>query len=304
MSINLITKYVPLLDEVYKRGLTSSDLEGNSALVRESMDANSVLVPRVSNQGLADYDKSTGFVAGSSSLTWETHTFTQDRGRSFTIDNADNMETAGLAFGTLGADFVSVNVVPETDAYRYATLAAKAAIQEDADLTSATVDAAIDAGSQSMDEANVPTEGRILYVSPSVYTLIKQSDNFDRSLAPGQSPNRNFGTYDDMKVVKVPQSRFYSKITLYDGTTGGQEAGGYVKTAVTGFDLNFLIVHPSAVIPITKINKTRVFSPGGENGLPVNPDADAWKFQQRVYHDCFVLENKVTGVYAHTKEQG
>ena len=34
-TINLITKYVPLLDEVYKKGLVTADLEGNSALVRE-----------------------------------------------------------------------------------------------------------------------------------------------------------------------------------------------------------------------------------------------------------------------------
>jgi hypothetical protein len=302
-TINLIDKYVPILDEVYKRGLLTSDLEGNTALVRESMDANAILIPKVSTQGLADYDKASGFVSGDATLTWETYTFTQDRGRSFTIDNADNMETAGVAYSALGSDFVSTNVVPETDAYRFATLYSNAGTTANANLDATTVDAAIDTAAQTMDEANVPEEGRILYVSPTVYTLIKQSDNFSRDLQPGQSPNRNFGMYDGMQVVKVPQSRFYSAITLYDGTTGGEEAGGYIKDAVSGYDLNFVIVHPSAVVPITKISKTRVFSPSGENGLPVNQDADAWKFQQRVYHDCFVLANRVDGIYAHTVAQ-
>jgi hypothetical protein len=292
-TINLITKYVPLLDEVYQQGTKTADLFGNQALVRESMDANAILVPKISTQGLADYDKANGFVSGNASLTWETHTFTQDRGREFNIDNVDNMETAGVAFGSLAADFVRINVVPEADAYRFATLYSNAGTTAEADLTASTVDAAIDTAVETMDEANVPEENRILYVSPGTYKLIKQSDQFTRDLGPGANPNRNFGFYDEMKVVKVPQSRFYSQITLQDGTTGGQEAGGYIKTATTGRDLNFMIVHPTAVLPIVKINEPRTFEPS------VNQDADAYKFQLRLYHDCFVFDNKVDGIYAH-----
>lgn len=294
-DINLITKYVPLLDEVYKKGLVTADLEGNSALVRESLEANAVLVPKITTQGLADYDKSTGFVTGDANLTWETHTFTQDRGRGFSIDNADNMETAGIAFGALAGDFVSTNVVPETDAYRFATLSAKAGEKESGTLDKATVVAAIDTAVALLDDKNVPAEGRILYVNSDVYALIKQAENFTRDIVPGGNPNRNFGYFDEMKVVRVPQTRFYSEITLQDGTTTGQEAGGYVKTETTGKDINFMIVHPSAVLPITKINKPRVFTPD------VNQDADAYKFQLRLYHDCFVFDNKVDGIYVHTK---
>lgn len=350
-TINLISKYVPLLDEVYKRGLLTGDLEGNQALVRESMNANELLIPKISVQGLADYDKSSGFVSGNANLTWETHTFTQDRGREFNIDNADNMETAGVAFGALAADFVSTKVVPETDAYRFAELFDNSGATAEADLTASTIDAAIDTAVETMDEANVPDEGRILYVSPTAYKLVKQSDNFSRDLAPGQSPNRNFGMYDNMRVVKVPQSRFYSAITLYDGSTSGEEAGGYIRygsqydgwaastayaigdiievdgnvytvtadgtsgttaptftqdgadisdgtvtwvyTADSGREINFQIVHPTAVLPIVKINTPRVFEPS------VNQDADAYKYQLRLYHDCFVFDNKVDGIYTH-----
>lgn len=297
-TINLTTKYVPLLDEVYKKGLVTADLEGNSALVRESMQANAVLVPKITTQGLADYDKSTGFVAGDANLTWETHTFSQDRGRGFSIDNADNMETAGVAFGALSSDFISTKVVPETDAYRFAQMYASAGAEAYATLTKTTVEAAIDTAIATLDDKNVPEEGRILYVSADVYALIKQSTNFSRDLQPGQSPNRNFGMYDNMKVVKVPSTRFYSSITLQDGTTSGQEAGGFVKTVATatvkgGEAINFMIVHPSAVLPITKINTPRVFDPS------INQDADAYKFQLRLYHDCFVFDNKVDGIYAH-----
>ena len=294
-DINLITKYVPILDEVYKRGLLTADLEGKSALVRESMEANAVLVPKITTQGLADYDKATGFVVGDANLTWETHTFSQDRGRGFSIDNADNMETAGVAFSALSADFVTTQVVPETDAYRFATLAAEAGASTAADLTKDTALAAIDTAVEVLDDKNVPMEGRILYVSNEMYKFVKQANNFTRDIQPGQNPNRNFGMLDEMKIVRVPSIRFYSEITLSDGVTSGQEAGGYAKTATTGKDLNFVLVHPSAVLPITKINKPRVFAPD------VNQDADAYKFQLRLYHDCFVFDNKVDGIYAHTK---
>lgn len=305
MAITRITKYIPILDEVYKKGLTTIDLEGNAGLARESEQANAILIPKITTQGLANYNKSTGFVAGEANLTWETHTFTQDRGRGFTIDNADNIETAGVAFAALGADFITTKVVPETDAYRFATLANKANGKANAVLSSANAVEAIDTAIEILDNKNVPQEGRILYLSAEMYKYIKQSERFNRTITPGQSPNSNFGTFDEMKIVRVPSTRFYDAITLYDGTTneGGtdQRVGGYVKAA-TGSPLNFLIVHPSAVLPVIKINEPRIFSPRGENGLPIYQGADAYNYQLRLYHDCFVFDNKVDGVYAHSKK--
>ena len=39
----------------------------------------------------------------------------------------------------------------------------------------------------------------------------------------------------------------------------------------------------------------RIFSP------EENQKADAWKFDYRIYHDAFVLPNKLSGVYLHAK---
>ena len=54
-----------------------------------------------------------------------------------------------------------------------------------------------------------------------------------------------------------------------------------------------MIVHPSAVIQIVKHVIPRVFSP------EVNQEADAWKLNYRIYHDAFVMANKVNGIYVH-----
>jgi hypothetical protein len=203
------------------------------------------------------------------------------------------METAGVAFGALAADFIQQRVAPEVDAYRFAKLFALKGAGAAADLTPTTVDAAITKATETLDDKNVPEEGRILYASSETYKLLKDSPKYDSLVAPGG--DKKIEMYDNMKLVRVPRTRFYTQITLQDGTTAGQEAGGYVKTASTGRDLNFVVVHPSAVLSPVKINAPRIFTP------EVNQDADAYKFQLRIYHDSFVFDNKVDGIYAHNK---
>ena len=81
-----------------------------------------VRIPKMTIQGLGDYSRTSGFVDGDVTLTWETHSLTQDRGRSFQIDNMDNMETIDTAFGQLAGEFIRTKVVAEIDAYRMAKL--------------------------------------------------------------------------------------------------------------------------------------------------------------------------------------
>ena len=294
-SITTITKYVPLLDEVYKQSAKSTGLDAPADLIRETEIAGTFLVAKMSLDGLGDYSRASGFVDGDATLTWESHTFTQDRARSFSIDNMDNLETADIAFGRLSGEFITTKVVPEIDAYRFATLAANAGNSANADLTASTTVEAIDTAGVTMDDAEVPEEGRILYVTPTVYNNIQQSDQFTREFQDNVT-DRTFDMFNNMEVVKVPQSRFYTAIDLNDGTTGGQEAGGYAK-ASAGFNINFMIVHPTSVVSAVKHNKVRMFEPD------VNQDKDAYKYDYRIYYDLFALDNKTDGIYLHNEAE-
>lgn len=80
-SITTITKYVPLLDEVYKVSSKTSLLDAPADLVRETESAKTVLIAKMVLDGLADYTRNSGFVSGDATLTWESHTFSMDRGR-------------------------------------------------------------------------------------------------------------------------------------------------------------------------------------------------------------------------------
>ncbi len=292
-AIQTITKYIPLLDQVYALASCSAILDTPNALVRETADAKTVLIAESAMSGLGDYSRADGFTNGDLTLEWRPYTFTHDRGRSFQIDAMDDAETMGMAFGSLASEFIRIKVTPEIDAVRFAKYATNAGASVAADLTKETTVPAISDAETVMEENEVTIANCVLFITPTCYGHVKNdTEHFQRTLVPSENPNRNFGTFDEMPVVKVPQKRFYTAVTLYDGKTNA--AGGYVK-AEGAKDINFMIVDRSAVIQLIKHGKIRVFDPD------TNQSADAYKVDYRVYHDAWVLNNKKNGIFCHTK---
>ncbi|HPK27455.1 MAG TPA: hypothetical protein PKZ40_06935, partial [Anaerolineaceae bacterium] len=193
----------------------------------------------------------------------------------------------------LAGEFIRTQVVPELDAYRFSTYASTTGIQEVAAGaaldTGAKVLAAFDVAMGKLDEKEVPAEGRKLFLSSGCYNLLK--GQLTRTLSTETSADRRVFEIDGVEVIPVPQTRFYKGITLDDGATSN--AGGFAKTASTGRDINFLLLHPSSVLQVTKLADLKVFTP------EQNQTADAWLIQYRLYHDAFVYDNKVKGIYSH-----
>ena len=292
-TIELAQKYLPILDEVYKRASLTGSLDANTI---DFSGGNTVKVFKIDMQGLANYDRNDGFTKGNVNGSWEVMTLTKDRARTFLIDRMDNEETLNQSFGNLVGEFLRTKVVPEIDAYRFAKYAGTSGISSDTGtLDVDNIVGIIDGSIAEMDENEVPIEGRILYITPTNYTLLKQQKVAVTRFATMQDNalNRDFEYFDGMRIIKVPQTRFYTAITLNDGKTGGQEAGSYVKA---GDDINFMIIHPSAVLQVKKHVLPRIFGPD------VTQQADAWKFDYRIYHDVFVFENKTKGIYLHSAQ--
>ena len=137
-----------------------------------------------------------------------------------------------------------------------------------------------------MGDNEVPEDGRLLYVSEKFYAGLKGKTT--RILANENGVNREIEVFNGMEVVRVPQGRFNTAITLNDGT----ENFGFAPTA-GGYKINFMIIHPSAVISVVKHRMPRIFAP------EINQKKDAWQFDIRLYHDIFVMDNKVKGIYCH-----
>ena len=308
-AIEVVSKYIPYLDQVYSHGSRSSVLDAPNELVKATADAKTVLIAKTSMPGLANYNRNgaVGFESGNVSLTWESHTLEKDRGRSFQIDAMDDVETLGVAFGKLSSEFIRTKVVPEVDAIRFATYAQAAengtgeasakyspnhgSLSIDESPTGEpSVSTAIDTAIAEMKDNGVDLSRAFLFINPIVNNMLKNSKKFVRNLTPGQNPNSNFGKYDELTIVEVPSTRFYTDVALAESADSMEGDGGY---NLNGSRINFMIVDPAAVLQITKHAKMRVFSPD------VNQSADAYKVDYRIYHDAWVLENKLAGIYCH-----
>lgn len=285
-AIALFRQYIGnVLDEVYKAASLTSKLDGANELVQQGANANELIIPKMSMSGLADYSRNGGYVNGDVTLTNETVQCNFDRGRMFQVDNMDNIETAGVAFGRLAGEFIRTKVVPELDAFRFASYAGVSGISTVAAAalsTGADVIAALAAASDGMDNDEVPAEDRHLFITPALLGLVRDLDTTKSKeiLAAFSS------------ITKVPQSRFYTAISQLDGTTSGEEAGGYTKAA-NAKNINFMIIHKPAVIQFEKHVAPKVITP------EANQDADAWKFGYRNVGIADAYENKVAGIYLH-----
>ena len=252
--------------------------------------------------GLGDYSKTEGFPNGDVTLNWETHTFTNDRGRSFSVDKMDNVESLSLTFASLMGEFMRTKIIPEVDAYRFAKIASTAGIEgTTGTLSDSTTKAAIVTALKALENNQVDLTKLVLVMTPDTKYYLES--NIQRTVMNGEGGyNQLIESFNTVPIITVPQVRFYDKIDLLDGTTTGQTAGGYKKhvkgsgeSDVAGVDINFIAMDRAAAYAITKNAVTRVFSPD------VNQKMDAWKVDYRFYHDLFVNDNRKAGIYVHKK---
>lgn len=290
-NIALAEKFQPILDEIYKVASLTGRMDSPTKPISFA-GANVVNVYKTSVVGLGNYSRADGYPKGEVIGRWEALELTRDRARELSVDAMDDEETLGMAFGTLVGEFMRTQVVPEVDAYRFSTYAGWSGIgaATPTTLTSNTVLAAIDAAHDDMNTYEVPKEGRLLFVSDPVNSMIKAA--LTRQWGNERGPDRRVENLDGTPVIPVPQARFNTEITLNDGKE--VDEGGF---SATGEDINFLLIHPTAVLQATKHAPLKIFDPS------VNQSKDAYMFQYRLYHDAFVYDNKVKGVYLHAKAE-
>lgn len=191
-----------------------------------------------------------------------------------------------LSIANIQNTFEEEQAIPEKDSYRFSKLHSEltrlSGRIDTTVVTAANFLSVFDEEMSRMDEAGVPQEGRILYVTPSMNKIVKEAEGLQRvmTVTSSASINRNVHSLDDVKIIMVPSSRMKTK---YDFTTGFAPAGGAKQ-------INFILIHPSCVICRDKYSYIKVFTPGTDSRT-----ADGYLYQNRNYGDLFVLDKKVAG---------
>lgn len=271
MAIQLATKFLPYVDEIFTTESKKSVLTNNDF---DWTGAHTVKVYKVSTATMNDYNRSgsnTGSRYGTvQSLNATTEEFMLKKDRSFTfeIDKLDTDETASqLEAGAALARQLREVVVPEVDTYVYNVMCTNAGHKPTAvDLTADNIYTEIIKANAALDEAEVPETGRVILVTPGVYLLMKQCKDITMETEMGNDMRLKgvISNLDGCNVIKVPSNRLPE-------------------------DFGFMIAHPVATVAPTKLEDyTTHNNPPGISGSLV---------EGRICYDAFVLDNKAKAIY-------
>lgn len=276
MAIQLATAYLPYVDEVMK---TASTLSLVAGAAYSFTGAHTIKIYKIGTAPMQDYGRNTKKPGNWSHFgevttldaTTEEFELTKDRSFTFEIDKLDTDETNQnlKAAEALNRQLREV-VIPEVDIHTYAKIVAGAGIKPAAQaLDETNIYSAITAGSEALDDAEVPEEGRYILVTPGVLRMMKLNNALAVNEDIGQELRKKgaVATLDGAAVIKVPKSRLPE-------------------------NFGFLYGHPCAAAAPTKLTDYRVhLDPPGLSGSLV---------EGRINYDAFVLENKVKALYCHT----
>lgn len=286
------------LDEQMVAMSTSGWMESNSGQVKYS-GGNEVKIPKITMDGLGDYDRDKGFAQGSVSLTYGTYTMTQDRGRTFQLDAMDVDETNFVtSAATIMGEFQRTWVVPEIDAYRYSKIYAMAKAKGKVNGAGYTPEAntifdALTADITAIEDIVGENEEIVITISALAAQKLDMADKIEKKLdvtdfAHGKV-SRKVKSLDEKPIIRVPSARMKTAYIFNDGETSGQTGGGFTP-ATDAKQVNWIITVRRCPIAVSKTDKIRIFDPG------TNQKADAWKLDYRKYHDLWIPDNKMDGV--------
>lgn len=292
------------LDELAVRDACTGWMEANAGQVRYS-GGSEVKIPKMSVNGLGDYDRDNGYVQGAVTLAYETRSMTQDRGRKFQLDSMDVDETNFVATaGAVMGEFQRTQVIPEIDAYRISKLASEAIDAAVAGMVvyGQTVDGTtstlrkVKEGIKAVRENGYNGQLVIQANDNTIMELELELAGRLQSITWAQGGiNTQVPAIDGIPLIATPANRMYTAITLYDGSTSGQTAGGYVA-GTSAKNINFIVTAQRTPLAISKQDKMRIFDPN------TYQNADAWAMDYRRYHDLWVKDNAKNSLFVSIQE--
>lgn len=274
MAQNYAAAHLKVLDERFSLE-SKTDLIINKGIRLDFNGKNSVTIYNVDVVAETDYVRSGSNRFGALvELGTGTQTFTlsQDKAFTFTVDRG-NLEDSQMAQEVSKAVSRQVREVsvPNTDIYRLSVLTTYAAANSKSTtvaLTNSNTYQYLLAANAQLDELKVPEQGRVAFITPTVYNLLKRDAEFNKAcdVTVKKLEKGIMGEVDGITLVKVPSSYLVA-------------------------NAGFLLVHEKTLVAPTKFDMVRTLD--DVQGI------DGWVAEGRRYYDAFIPTNKAAGIWLH-----
>ena len=295
-NIAYIEKTLPgVVDEVFKQSSLTERLLGGNELKLEFLDARTVKVTKIATSELDTYQRGGHGVANSRGGVDSSHeifTLSQERYSEIPLDRLDVEDDGGTVLGNTARIFIETKVVPEFDTYRFSKLASYCntymgnMVSET--IAANTIISKFNTAFKWAADNEVPVEDQVLYVSTTVMQLIRNTTELAKRLMQSDMDKDvkfTIERYEGREIVEVPENRFYTNAVVGKGIYPG--ASSYV--------INFLLVSKKACNIIKKLDFAKVYNSDGANGSYLG--YVGYLLTNLYYHDLFVPENKIPGIY-------
>lgn len=252
------------------------------------VDAKTIKIPVVTTKGRKDgsRDTITGFSRNADN-DWETKTLENHREWDTLIHPQDVIQT-NMVLSIQNATKVmnETQKFPEMDAYCISKIHTDAVAQGVSDdntaLTVENILSTFDSYMEAMDNARVPQTGRILYVTPTVKTLIKNAKDIVRNISVDSNStilNRNVSRIDEVEIISVPEELMK---TVYDFSNGW-------AVGETAKQINMLLIHPIAVLTPVSYSFASMETPSAHS-------KGKYLYYEESFEDVFILNQRKNAI--------
>ena len=258
------------------------------------VNARTIEIPSIKTTGRVDADRDTIATAQRNfTNAWEPKVLENERKWSTLVHPMDIDQTNMVAtIANITRVMNEEQKFPEMDAYCvskiYNDWTTLGKVADTTVVSESTVLGVFDKLMLNMDNARVPVQGRILYCTHEVKTMLKNADKISRSidLEGGENRiNRIVSRLDEVEIVGVPATLMR---TLYDFSQGWEIEDGADQ-------INMFLVHPSAVLTPVSYTFSRLDAPSaGSEGK--------WVYYEESFEDVFILNNKADAIQFNISE--
>lgn len=296
-AINYASQYSRELAQAYPYALNFGALYAtpNNGRYRMGEDGKTIYIPNLSTTGRVAADRDTIATATRNyDNAWEPKTLTNQRKWSTLVHPKDIDQTNEVAsIVNITQVFNEEQKFPEMDAYCISTIyslwSAQGKVADNTALSAANVLAVFDSLMLNMDNARVPANGRILYCTNEVKTMLKQASELTRNFdvqTGGNAVNRAVSRIDEVEVIGVPSTLMR---TEYDFSQGWTPKDGADQ-------INMFLVHPTAII-------TPVSYQFSQLDAPTAVTEGKYIYYEESFEDVFILNKKADAVQMNVTQK-